>query len=279
MKLIHTLLLLIREENILGDISLFVKCLKSLEKSTYRTVVVYNQGCWDTQRTQKFLSYFDLDCIVIGKDENVGIVNGRQSCFQYIWNEYPETEFISELHLDMIFTHGWEDPLVDYLNTHDDPVIGCGIVDNNGDMAFVGKKVSLIPNDSSEADDYLLKLRSNLVLNGFTHPCIHKASILKEIGGYDTRFLTGQQAFEDDSALLGYFYYYGTKRNWRPKVCYGSVVYHAIGAQRLGINYGTWENFEGLVKQYGLMGLKHLSQMHASPWHIHFFSSEMDKRL
>lgn len=279
MKLIHTLLLLVREENEIEDINMANKCLKSLEKSSYKTVVVYNQGYWDIKRTQEFLSDFTLDCIVIGKGENVGIVKGRQHCFEHIWSKYPETKFISELHLDMIFTHCWEDPLIDYLNTNDEPVIGCGIVDKNGDMAFAGKRVSPIPDDSHEADKYLIKLRSDFVTNGFTHPCIHRASILREIGGYDIRFLTGKQAFEDDSALLGYFYYYGTKRAWRPKVCYNSVVYHAIAGQRMGVNHGIWANFEGLIKQYGLMGLKHLSQLHTSPWHIRFFSEEFNKGL
>lgn len=279
MELIHTLLLLIRKENESDDINLLTKCLKSLEKSTYKTVVVFNQGYWGKQRTEEFLSGFNLNCIIIGNGENVGIVEGRQSCFQYIWDQCPKAEFISELHMDMIFTHGWEDPLIDFLNSHDEPAISCGIVDKNGNMPFAGKLVPAIPDDIDETDDYLFNLRSDLITFGFTHPCIHKSSILQEIGGFDTRFLIGKQAFEDDSALLGYYYYYGTKRNWRPKVCFGSVVYHAIAAQRLGVNSGIWENYNGLIKQYGLMGLKHLSLLHESPWHIRFFSEEFNKRL
>lgn len=279
MKLIHTLLLWIREENESEDLNSLTKCLKSLEKSTYKTVIVYNQGYWDNQRTQEILDDFDLNCIVIGNAENVGIVKGRQHCFQYIWDHYPETEYISELHIDMIFTHGWEDPLIDYLNTHDDPVVGCGIVTQNGDMASGDRKVSLIPDDPSEIDNYLFNLRTNLVPDGFSHPCIHKASILKEIGGYDTRFLVGKQAFEDDSVLLGYFYYFGTKRSWRPKVCNHSVVYHATQGQRMGSTQKIWENFDGLLKQYGLMGLKHLSQMYVNAWSVQFFLEEFDRRL
>lgn len=278
MKLIHTLLLLIRQNKEVEDLTLLSKCLKSLEKSRHRTVLIYNQGYWTNDKIKDFLRSFDLDCIVIGDAANVGIVEGRQACFKYIWETHPETKYISELHLDMIFTHNWEDPLIDYLETHDEPVISCGIVDKVGSMAFANKRVEKLPADPDKIDEYLSTLTTDSVKPGFTHPCIHNSSILKEVGGYNTHFLVGKQIFEDDSLLLGYFYYYGTKNKWQPKVCYKSMVYHAIAAQRLGVEHTMWQNFQGLVKQYGAMGLKHLSQIHTSSWHIKFFSNEFNKR-
>ena len=77
--------------------------------------------------------------------------------------------------------------------------------------------------------------------------------------------------------LLGYYYYYGTRADWRPKVCYGSVVYHAIAGQRMGIDGGNvMINFNGLVRQYGAAGLKNLSDLHTSAWHRHFFKQQYD---
>jgi hypothetical protein len=75
-----------------------------LEKSSYRNVVVYNQGFFTGDRLMEFLSGFNLDIHVIGDGANVGTAAGRQSCFEYIWDKFPDCMYISELHLDMIFT-------------------------------------------------------------------------------------------------------------------------------------------------------------------------------
>lgn len=278
MKLIHTLLLLFRAERLTEDIHTATTCLKSLEESSFQTVVVYNQGSMSNREAERFLEPFHLNCIVIGGAENVGTVVGRQSCFEYILAQYPETEYISELHLDMLFTPHWEDPLVDYLDAEDEPLISCGIVDQHGASPFIERKNPPLPTAPEEMSAYLERLKCPLILHGFTNPCIHKAKILKETGGYNARYLTGKQAFEDDSMLLGYYYYYGTRANWKPKVNYNSVVYHAVAGQRLEMTDSVQVNYVGLIRQYGGMGLKHLSMLHKSAWHIWFFT-EQQRRL
>ncbi len=274
MKLVHTLLFLIRERYAAEDAELAKKCLSSLEKSTYKTVVIFNQGFWNREMLGEFVKPFDLNCIIIGDGVNMGTVVGRQSCFEAIWDKYPDTGFTSEIHLDMILTHNWEDVLVEYLESHDEPLISCGIVDQNGYMSFLNKTVERPPLEADMMDDYLKGLRLDRIEHGFTNPCIHNAAILKETGGYNARFLTGKQAFEDDSMLLGYYYYYGTRVHWKPKVHYGSVVYHAIAGQRIGMNDSVMINYSGLVKQYGAMGLKHLSELHKSEWQVRYFGEQ-----
>lgn len=274
MKLIHTLLFLLRDGKINEDEELAITCLKSLEKSTYTTVVVYNQGYWTNEELEQFLSQFNLNYFVIGEGKNVGTSIGRQKCFEYIWNNFPDTEFISEIHLDMIFSSNWEDKLVDFLDSNNEPMISCGIVDQNGHMNFLSNNTVDIPDNKNTFDDFLLSLRCDKVVPGFTNPCIHVSRILKDTGGYNYHFLKGKQCFEDDSMLLGYYYYYGTKENWHPKVNYNSVVYHAIAGQRLDMSDNVRLNFDGLIKQYGAMGLKHLSKLHTSQWHIDYFNEQ-----
>ena len=276
MRLIHTLLFLFREDRILEDTNLAVSCLKSLEKGSCKNVIVYNQGFFTNDQLKAFLSQFDLNCIVIGNGVNVGTAVGRQCCFEYIWENSSEVEFISEIHLDMIFTHNWEEALINYLDSNDEPMVSCGIVDQQGNMNFLEKVSESIPTDPNLFDDFLIGLRTDKVVHGFTNPCVHISSILKAAGGYNPRFLKGMQCFEDDSMLLGYFYYYGTRANWQPKVNYNSVVYHAIAGQRLGLYDSVQLNFDGLVRQYGAMGLKHLSKLHKSAWQINYFTAQFE---
>lgn len=276
MRLIHTLLFFFRENKLPQDIPMATECLKSLEKSAYKTVVVYNQGCISQGSLKAFLEKFDLDAHIIGEGKNVGTTVGRQSCFAYIWEHFPDTEYISEIHLDMIFAPRWEEPLIRYLDTHEEPLIGCGIVDQQGRFPFLNKTAAL-PASHSEYDDFLLSLRQDSVLDGFSNPCIHVSKILKQIGGYNAEFLKGSQCFEDDSMLLGYYYYYGTKADWRPKINFNSVVYHAIAGQRIGIGANIMVNFSGLVKQYGAMGLLRLSTLHNTNWHRNFFLEQYKK--
>lgn len=284
MNLIHTLLFLLRPEKKSEDIKLAEINLKSLEKSSFRTLVVYNQGPLSNVELEDFLRQFNLECIVIGSAVNVGITASRQQCFQYIWDNYPDTEFISELHMDMIFTHHWEDAILDFLNNNDEPMMSVGIINKRGEMPYLDDTKYVIPSSSEEYDSFLSGLRCDKIVHGFTHPCIHKAEILKEIGGYDARFLNGKQSFEDDSLLLGYFYYYGTKKNWYPKINYNSVVYHAVALQRLDLQrYDLYDNLfanlNGLIKQYGAMGLKNLIHLHNSAWHKEFFQSKFNEML
>ena len=274
MKLVHTLLFMLRENYLQQDMEMAEKCLKSLEKSTYKTVIVFNQGVWSNEQLEDYLKSFQIDCIVIGDGTNKGIVAGRQNCFEYIWQHFMEAAFISELHLDMVFTYHWDDILVDYLSIHDEPVIGCGIVDKNGVLHFTNTAAETSPAHVDCMDDYLNQLKQDSTVYGFSHPCIHKLEILREIGGYDTHFLKGKQAFEDDSLLLGYYYYYGTKANWKPKVSYQSVVYHEGAGQRAGVNGNVMTNYTGLVKQYGAMGIKHLAQIQQNEWSVNYFAKQ-----
>ena len=279
MELVHTLLFLLRETSMEEDLKRARQCLKSLEKSASQTVVVFNQGIWSNTALDAYLSDFDLDCTIIGEGVNRGIVIGRQRCFTYIWTHMPQAEWITELHMDMLFTYRWEAPLVDYLRDHDEPMVSCGIVDKAGALSYLDLEVPVLPDDLEAAAAYLLTLRRNQVTNGLNHPCVHRADILQAVGGYDTAFLRNQQEFEDDSLMLGYHYYYGTRRNWRPKVCFRSVVFHEVAGQRL--NLKTWSgpnNFDGLVKQYGAMGLKQLIPIHATQWHETFFSQRFQEQ-
>lgn len=273
MRLVHTLLYLYREDRAAEDSNMTAACLKSLEKSTYNTVVIYNQGTKSNDELMEELKAFRLDVHVIGDGVNVGTAMGRQKCFEYIWTHMPDTEYISEIHPDMILASRWEDVLVNYLDSHDEPLISCGIVDQHGNMPFLNKRVS-VDVARPDFDEFLAGLRTDQVVRGFTCPCIHVSEILKEIGGYNTAFLKGRQCFEDDSMLLGYYYYYGTKRAWYPKVNYNSVVYHAVAGQRLNMRGNVMVNFNGLVRQYGAMGLKALATIHESKWHQNFFTEQ-----
>ncbi|MDR2650637.1 MAG: hypothetical protein LBB94_13120 [Clostridiales bacterium] len=272
MKLVHTLLLFLRDDRRDEDVSMASKALRSLEKSGSKTVVVYNQGFWEREEAEDFLGRFDLDCVLIGSGENEGIVVGRQKCFEYIWQVLPDTEYISEIHMDMIFTENWDLPLINYLESTDEPVISCGIVDQNGAVSGLKQNLETLPADIEGLRECLNRWKRDLIIPGFTHPCIHKSNIMRAVGGYDARFMSGKQGFEDDSLLLGYYYYLGTKAGWKPKICCKSMVYHAVAGQRLTVSGNTAVNFSGLVKQYGLMGLKHLSELHTSQWHIDFFA-------
>lgn len=274
-RLIHTLLCLFRADRLEEDLIMADECFKSLEKSTYRTIVVYNQGCFTNNQLHEFLSLYKLELIVIGEGANVGTTIGRQRCFEYIWAQYPDTDYISELHLDMKFCSGWEDPLVAYLDCHDEPVISCGIIDQHGNMPFLNKAAAL-PGTGDAYEAFLKGLCEDTVLHGFSNPCIHVSRILKETGGYHEVFLKGKQCFEDDSMLLGYFYYYGTRAHWQPKINCNSVVYHAIAGQRISVGDNVLVNFNGLVKQYGAMGIKHLGDLHKSTWHKNFFTQHYE---
>lgn len=277
MQVVHTLLFMLRPTCFLEDLMKADACLKSLEKSTHKTVIIYNQGFWNNDALHNYLQQFALECIVIGNGENVGIVAGRQTCFQYIWSKLPQADMISELHLDMVFTYHWEDPLVAYLEAHDQSMISCGMIDRYGILSELGAAPTPLPENKSEFDVYLASLRKDLVVHGFTHPAIHDAKILQRIGGYDVRFLPGKQAFEDDSILLGYFYYHGTAAQWTPKICYHSVIFHEYAGQRMGVSDDIMINYHGLVRQYGAMGIYHLSQIHTHPWSKQFFKEKYEE--
>jgi hypothetical protein len=270
MKLIHTLLFLIRANRLADDLNMTRTLMESFRRSTYKTVVVYNQGYFSNDELRQYLSEFELDIHVIGEGVNVGIPAGRQSCFNYIWDNFPDTDYISEIHLDMYLSSNWEDPLVAYLDTHDEPMVCCGIIDRYGNMTIM-EKYHALPDSFDKYEDFLKSIREDTVLQGLTHPCIHSAKILKEVGGYNTDFLKGKQCFDDDSLMLSYYYYYGTKAKWHPKINFNSIAYHAVAEQRNSLGESVMINYNGLVKQYGAMGLKHLCEIHKSQWHKNYF--------
>ena len=278
MSLVHTLLFMVTENQIQEGLSLAAKCFKSLSKSTYKTLVIYNQGCLSEEALKTFASMSQLDCHIIGNGVNVGTTIGRQKCFEYIWTHLPDTKYISELHLDMIFPPHWEDEMVKYLDENDEPLISCGIIDKYGRMPFLNESAPL-PSAFADYDQFLEGLKKDKVIPGFTNPCIHVSSILRETGGYNPIFLKGRQCFEDDSMLLGYYYYYGIRHAWKPKINFNTVVYHAVAGQRLALKDSTRVNFEGLVCQYGVMGLKALGFLHTSPWHKQYFLKQYHENI
>ncbi len=266
MKLIHTLPLWINESERNSNIDMMKRCFKSLEKSSENTIVIYNQGCFDNDELTVLLSPFNIKSIIIGEGINIGIAKARQLCFEYIWEYYPDVQYISEIHLDMLFPPKWHLPIIDYLNDTDEPMLSPGIMTKYGELQPLNSYIEL-PSESSEVIQYLEQLSRNQVVERFVHPVIHKASVLKEIGGYDTNFLKGKQGYEDDSLLLGYLYFMGTRTNWKPKCYLKSWVYHATMAQRMSLTDKHLDfelNEEGLYHQYGAYGLKHLSKLYSN---------------
>jgi hypothetical protein len=167
----------------------------------------------------------------------------------------------------MIFTSDWADIIIDYLEKHDEPMLSPGIITRFGELHPENRGIKSI--EIPQRYDEILALLSNNIKNevceGFVHPVIHKAEILKTIGGYDMRFLKGKQGYEDDSILLGYRYYMGTRSNWRPKALLSTRVFHDTLAQRMkmeNIYQETNKNLDGLVEQYGVYGLLQLSSIH-----------------
>lgn len=273
----HTLLFFIREQNIAEDFSLLGSCLCSLEKGGRRPVIVYNQGFLANEQVAEFLGRYQLDFHLIGTGKNDGTAAGRQACFEYIWNNLPDTDYITEIHPDMIFTPRWADILADYLDRTDEPMISSGIINRTGVIPFADRTASF-PNGMVSAE-FLEGLCEDRIVLGFNNPCMHRSQALRLAGGYDTRFLTGKSCYEDDSMLLSYFYYCGIRSGWRPKVNLNAMVYHATATQWVGLGHDQRENYNGLVRQYGAMGLKHLSELHESVWHKQFFFSRYQEML
>lgn len=269
MDIIYTLPFFIREEHPCReqDLKLAENCLSSLQQSGNTVIVIYNQGCLKEDNLRDFLSFFKIYPIILGDGHNVGIARARQICFEYIWQNYPEVPFIAEIHLDMIFPPNWHRPLLDFLNSSDEPMICPGIVTSGGELHPINKGVSMVkvPQEYTDLVFMLKQLVRDEFHEGFVHPVIHKSRILKEIGGYDYRFLKGKQGYEDDSLLLGYLYHMGTRTNWKPKACLKSWVYHAAMAQRIALPGKEQEfalNLRGLFYQYGGYGFKQLARIH-----------------
>ncbi|MDQ0268280.1 hypothetical protein [Cytobacillus purgationiresistens] len=264
MKIIHTIPLLIRPEFLIDDLEMAKRCFETLQPTKGNPVVLYNQGGLNNDEIRELFPPSESSVVILGNGENVGIAQARQNCFDYIWEHYEDVEYISEIHVDMLFPPNWYGPLVEFLTNSDEPMISPGILTMNGELQPLNLYTA-IPDNTDDLIALLGKMNRDEVHERFVHPVIHKASILRVIGGYDTRFLQGKQGYEDDSLLLGYAYYMGTRTNWRPKCYLKSWVYHATMAQR-----GTFTdrhldfsiNEQGLIRQYGAYGLKRLSNIH-----------------
>lgn len=255
--------------------------LESLQYCNYSTLIFYNQGPFSNLELYQYLSQYNLKFEILGSGINVGIVQSRYIMTRYIIDKYPDCKYVAEVHLDMIFSPNWEQPLIEFLESTDEPFIAPRIVYNKDNAYFTTGSTEKInfPKLLSEKISVLNSLRENIVIEGFVHPVIHKLKILKEIHPYDVRFLTGKQGYEDDSLLLGYSYYIGTRNKWKPKICFNSCVYHKVVGQRGDLprmNLDFNKNLYGLKVQYGSYGLEELSRIHGSKSH---FTSEYKKSI
>jgi len=254
-----------------SDMKMAHDCLKSLAYSQDLKLVIYNQGGLTNQELTEYLQSFTLDYDIIGDGINVGITMARYRSLQYIYQKYSAANYIAEIHLDMIFSQNWHKPLIDYLESSEEPLISPRILSfKNSAYEFFDNAASIgsLPDTVEEVMALLQKSVKDGIVEGFVHPVIHKVSILKNIPAYDVGFLTGKQNFEDDSLLLGYNYYLGTSKQWKPKCCLHSCVYHKVLGQRTQFpnTEGEWlKNFQGLFTQYGAYGLKELSRIQDSP--------------
>lgn len=267
MRTAFTLPLLIRkdEQYVNSDLTLLDMFAYSLKDCEDYILIIYNQGFLTSAEIKERFSTNGINCDVIGDGVNVGIPISRQKMFEYVWEEYPEVEYISELHLDMIFTKNWHIPVIEWLDKNqDEPMCSPAIISAfnhyymDPDMKFDLNKTY------TELIDFLTSLSVDKVIEGLVHPAIHRSSLLKTIGGIDTRFFKSIQGYEDYSILIGYRYWVGLKNNWKPKIYGKSTVYHAVAQQRwtLGnVQNDIAINGEGLFYQYGSYGLKELSLM------------------
>ncbi|MDV4149571.1 class I SAM-dependent methyltransferase [Clostridium sp. AL.422] len=211
---------------------------KSLEKCKYKILLIYNQGCLSNQELSYYLSKFNINYEIIGNGENDGIAFSRYSMINHIKKNYNNIKYVAEVHLDMIFTPNWDKPLIDFLLKTNEPIVSPRIVYFEDNLYKVtGREESFIfPESLEEKIEMMESLIEEKIDYGFVHPAIHNFNILKRINAYDIRFLTGKQGYEDDSIILGYNYYMGTKENWKPKIYCKSCVYHRTIGQRAKIN-------------------------------------------
>jgi hypothetical protein len=266
-RIAHTLPLLLRGSN---DLPMANACLASLAAAEPGArLVVCNQGYLPTPELRAWLASFALDVVVVGSGQNVGIAAGRSACFQWLWQHEPP-QYLSEIHLDMLFAPGWATELATFLDSHpDEPLVAPGILMANGELAPDGRRVaSLAPAWWEQAAAIVASLaqwREPRTVQAFVHPVLHRNEALRAIGGYDTRFLRGLQGYEDDSLLLGHRLRLGLARDWRPQCWLGARVFHATLAQRMTVGdlaQAVVVNLNGLLAQYGVVGLEQLAALY-----------------
>jgi hypothetical protein len=266
-RIAHTLPLLLRGPR---DLPMAQACLASLAAAEPGArVVICNQGYLDTPALQQWLHGFALDTVVVGTCSNIGIAAGRSECFRWLWNNEPP-QYLSEIHLDMLFPPGWSAELAAFLDAHpDEPLVAPGILAANGELAPDARRVLTIEPQWWEHADRIVAMLASWneprVLPGFVHPVLHRSDALQAIGGYDTRFLRSVQGYEDDSMLLGHRLRIGIARDWRPKCWLGTRVFHATLGQRFSVgdlSRSVVVNLHGLLAQYGVHGLEQLVQLY-----------------
>lgn len=268
-QLVHTMPFLLTSE---ADLHMADLCLESLIVSDGAgPVVVYNQGAMSNREVDAYFRSKGLESVIIGDGNNDGIPVARQSCFQVVWNKFADIQFVSEIHLDMVFPPSWAVNLTEFLWNHpEEPIISPGILTGSGELhpEARGQKAVQIPQTYTELIQLLERFTQDALAVGFVHPVVHRSDVLRTIGGYDLRFLRGKQGYEDDSLLLGYRYYVGRGSGWRPKAYLKSRVYHVTLVQRMSMDNVANEfrlNLQGLVKQYGAYGLLELADIHRNP--------------
>lgn len=271
MNIIYMLPFLLNENgsDFICDLKMADDFFKSLEKCEYKLLLIYNQGCFSNEDLSYYLSKFNVSYKILGNGHNDGITFSRYSMINYIKENYSDIKYVAEVHVDMIFTRSWDRPLIEFLEKTNEPMVCPRIVYYEDNVYKVtGKEEAyLLPDNLDVKINFMESLSEDKIDYGFVHPVIHKFNILKKVNPYDVRFLVGKQGYEDDSILLGYNYYMGTKENWKPKMYYKSCVYHKTMGQRGKIenkNYQMLKNFEGLKIQYGAYGQKELSRIYSN---------------
>lgn len=268
------------------DLKMSDDFFKSLEKCDHKLILIYNQGCFSNEELGYYLSKFNIKHKIIGNGINDGITFSRYSMINYIEENHSDTKYVAEVHLDMIFTPNWEKPLIGFLERTKEPIVSPRIVyylDN--EYKVTGEKESVnFPEVLDDKIKFMESLCDNKVDYGFVHPAIHRFKALKKINAYDVRFLTGKQGYEDDSIVLGYNYYMGTKENWVPKIYYKSCVYHKTIGQRSKVedfNRDFEKNLLGLRSQYGAYGQKELSRIYSNndSFKINFEEMILDREV
>ncbi|WP_077624190.1 tetratricopeptide repeat protein [Sediminibacillus massiliensis] len=264
-EIAHTMPVLIRNEE---DIVMMNDCLESL-KDSMESYIFYNQGGLSNQELSSFIKPYIKDFKVLGNGTNDGIPFARQACFKYIWEYLPSILYITEIHPDMIFPPEWTNELVEFLEKNpEEPCICPGILTKDGQWHPHGKGIVSVevPSNTAELIDLLEKEREKMIVEGFVHPVMHRASHLKLVGGYITEDLPGIQGYEDDYLLLSYFHMLRLPAEWRPKSFLSTYVFHRTMAQRADFSNMEEEsnkNLQGLLQRFGTQGITDLQHIHS----------------
>ena len=110
MRIIHTMPLFIRESSREHDLDMASLALGSLQRSQDHVTVLFNQGCLTNEELHDWLQTQGISAMIRGNGTNIGIAAARQACFEFIWEHFPQIEYLSEIHVDMIFPPNWYAP-------------------------------------------------------------------------------------------------------------------------------------------------------------------------